>query len=239
MKERPILFSGEMVRSILGDRKKQTRRIVKPLCGQPVFYAYHEGEPYPYYFRRKDGVWDSFKTFEELAAKYCPYGVKGDRLWVRETWAPVQPLVSGELQYDSARLVEIDGYPIEVWYRADGELGVLAYVVEDGPRWKPSIHMPRSASRITLEITDVRLQRLQDISEEDAIAEGVEPLDIGCRIYRDYLGHGGDYPGSDYLGFKNPIDSFRTLWDSIYSDRSFSWDSNPWVWVIEFKKINP
>nr|WP_290224010.1 hypothetical protein [Trichocoleus desertorum] len=229
IKERPILFSGAMVRAILrGENPKtQTRRVIK----------------LPSWSTKN---WDDFETDGKeaqiicantgcLASIPCPYGKAGDRLWVRETWSPVQPTASGELAYDGARLIELDGYPIEVWYRADGEMGILCQADPEGPRWKPSIHMPRKVGRITLEVAQVRVERLQDISEEDAIAEGVAfenpSPDINPNFRRWF-----DYQGKEY-GFSSPVWSFRSLWDSI-NGKTYPWESNPWLRVVEFKRID-
>jgi len=208
MKTKPILFNGEMVRAILDGRKTQTRRGIKKLCGCPDFYSYKESHPYPYYFRRRDAVWDSFKTIEELAANYCPFGTVGDRLWVRETWA------------DTTYFDPNDGG--FVYKATDPDWADM-----EGWKWKPSIHMPREVSRITLEITGVRVEKLNDISEDDAIAEGIalNPVQEGTWI---------DYPaGSSAAGWKEPRKSFQSLWQSVYSN----WDANPWVWVIEFSPL--
>jgi hypothetical protein len=222
-KERPIIFKDDMVRAILEGRKTKTRRIMKP---QPVIDS--DG-----WFR-----WDGHKPNSKLGAYAsnhidlqaisifvgvsCPYGRPGDRLWVRETF--MGPLIE-----------EGGDYPNGYWspefceYRADGG-AAPEWLDVDGERhqgWKPSIHMPRWASRITLEITDVRVERLQDISEADAKAEGVEPLRGG--YWRHYQ------PGwtQHQLSAKG---SFATLWDSINGPGS--WEANPWVWAIEFRRVN-
>lgn len=193
MKERPILFSGEMVRAILEGRKTQTRRILKPNSDSP--------------FQTK-----------------CPYGQPGDRLWVRETWA-VRP------DYD--RLPPSQCGDEGMWWRASLSLCPDGYEACHG-KWRPSIHMPRWASRITLEITSVRVERLQDISEEDAVKEGIEPVYFeknfdkkAIKAYKHYFD--SSYAGADAIG------SFRSLWQSI--NGAESWDANPWVWVIEFKRV--
>jgi hypothetical protein len=136
-----------------------------------------------------------------------------DRLWVRETWTTYERLSTQEYSY---------------LYKAD-----FNHPTED--KWKPSIHMPRKACRILLEITDIRIERLQDISEEDAIAEGVESR-IGfaqMTWYKDYL---TKVLNGDFLGFDSAIKSFQSLWDSI-NGKTYPWESNPWVWVIEFKRV--
>jgi hypothetical protein len=151
--------------------------------------------------------------------RYCPFGTVGDRLWVRETWAEGF----------------IGGVGDTIIYRADNPDFDKDFLLNG--KWKPSIHMPRLASRITLEITGVRVERLQDISEEDAIAEGVkcEVYDQGKPISACWYNYQEDlFDGS----FNSPeaIDSFRTLWDSINA-KKHPWQSNPWVWVVEFKHL--
>ena len=197
-KERPILFSGSMVRAILDGSKTQTRRIVKP---QPSRYA---GSPV-----RMDGqealftVPDVRGSVPEFAT--CRYGKTGDTLWDRETWAP-------------------DFEPYEFVYRADDD----AAASSKGGRWYPSIHMPRWASRITLEVESVRVERLQDISEADAKAEG-----LSCEFGIDEV-YCTQCSGHERLCLQN---RFRTLWESI--NGAGSWEANPWVWVVTFKRINP
>jgi len=140
----------------------------------------------------------------EKIMPYCPYGKVGDRLWVRETWA-TQKGVAG------------------VIYKADNPERLI-----DGP-WSPSIFMPRWASRITLEITDVRVERVQDITPEDAKAEGLTP-------YAIYGGRPHSWTVEDQT-FTDPCKAFSRLWDSINAQRGYGWDANPWVWVIEFKPV--
>jgi len=184
MKERPILFSGPMVEAILDDRKTKTRRVVKP---QPVFVA---APNVP--FKTADA--------DPKGIIRCPYGQPGDRLWVRETFAP---MIGGGYVYAADYTEERLKKP--------GGSGF----------WKPSIHMPRAASRITLEITGVSIEKLNDISESDAMAEGAGIL----------------MPQHEYLD-GNPDEYrqlFRILWESIHGPGS--WDSNPFVWVVEFKKL--
>ena len=198
-RERPILFSGAMVRAILAGQKTQTRRMVKP---QPRptkrgwwEWGYALGKTQAASPRRS--VWHA-ETWQREAGTapledFCPYGQPGGRLWVRETW--------GKLDMGSA------------CYRADDEAAVPA----DG-RWRPSIHMPRWASRLTLEVTEVRVQRLQEISEEDALAEGIPP-----RTDDHVLA----------------VPRFRTLWESINGERpGCSWESNPWVWCVSFRRVS-
>jgi len=191
MTERPIIFNGEMVRAILDGRKTQTRRPVK----NTGMYAVDER-------------WHGLKVKDELIrmATQCPYGQPGDRLWVRETFA---------LGYN----------PPFVYYRSDFYL--LSKYFDHRPtnqkgscvpyrvKWQPSIHMPRNKSRITLEITNVRVERVQEITPIDVLSE-VAPREIKCGFTFDY---------------------FKKLWDSIYAAKGLGWSNNPWVWVVEFKRV--
>lgn len=195
MKERPILFNAEMVNAILEGRKTQTRRVINP---QP------EGKTLQ---SNLDGKWLSKKFNGLLLPKiedlpiHCPYGKIGDRLWVRETF----------------RLFDSDECPHSDFPCGCPSWGTPLYRAShdclDGEKWTPSIHMPRSASRILLEITNVHVEQLQDISESDCLKEGV-----GSPILRDC---------------KKP--KFMQLWESI--NGADSWTVNPWVWVVEFKII--
>ncbi len=210
MKEHPIIFSGEMVRAILDGRKTQTRRIIRQ---QPIDEAVRvEILSAP----NKYGDWACYTAGGgHYGTRKCPYGVPGDRLWVREsftTWCDIHD-AGGEAPYQTCRCGEIES----VEYRAGNKTA-------NQPRWKPSIHMPRWASRITLEITDVRVQRIQDIPEEDATAEGCER-----ELYPD----GTDW-GATLVTAK---DEFETLWDSLNAKRGFGWSVNPWVWAISFRRI--
>jgi len=186
MKERPILFSAPMVRAILEGRKTQTRRVVKISNPENAMRVEFSSTDFGVY--RFDLY---FPTHVRSETFPCPYGQPGDRLWVRETWR--------------------DGIYDGPIYRADA-CKVTDEQLEG--TWKPSIFMPRWASRITLEITDVRVERLQEISEEDAKAEGV--LRSG-QTFRQ---------------------SFNDLWGTIHAaDGPNGWSADPWVWVIEFKQI--
>lgn len=205
MAERPILFADEMVRAILSGRKSQTRRIVK---GIPLQWLDNAGfEP-------------GFVAAPEN--HLSPLGFAGDRLWVRECFAWVGHCDPGYLTYRAT-------YPKCL---PAGLENVPSDIHDAGYRWKPSIHMKRSESRITLEIIGVRVERLQDISEEDAQAEGVqtEREEEGRRCWVDYM-----WPGTRIT--VSAADSFASLWQSIYGAES--WDENPWVWVVEFKRVSP
>jgi hypothetical protein len=193
MKERPILFSGPMVRALLDGSKTQTRRIIKP---QPDNDPKKHHPIKPYCTSLGQWNWVLAATGHGCGDPFdCPYGQPGDRMWVREAVAEI-----------SCRLT----------YRADTDDGAHCQV----KRWTPSIHMPRIWSRILLEITGVRVERLQDISEADALAEGI-PRDTGV--------------GTQFCRAE-PRNGYQHLWESINGDSS--WDANPWVWVIEFKRVD-
>ena len=209
-KERPIIFNTEMVGAILDGKKTQTRRVVKP---QP-----EHGHNYVHGYilestnrerKRGDVHFGDNPNFLEGNSCYrrCPYGQPGDRLWVRETWQAVSP---------DERYRPLDECHI-IYKASDEHPGFCARTYEehmgfsDTGRdicypWRPSIHMPKKHARIWLEITGIRVERLKDISPEDGITEGVEHWSI-----------------------------FPSLWDSI-NKKKHPWSSNPWVWVIEFKK---
>ena len=212
MKERPILFSSSMVRAILDGSKTQTRRVVKP---QPEWVNENAGcgiatgggiMPSP----RAD--WLHWRGSRLLRPEpRCPYGLPGDRLWVRETFAIVPRTAYARSDGVQQTLRPDDDHDAAIyragWDRSNG-----------GFRWRPSIHMPRWASRILLEIADVRVERLQDISEADAKAEGA---------------HNHKYNGLD-LAYAR---AYSDLWESINGPDS--WAANPWVWVVEFRRIEP
>jgi len=200
MKERPILFSALMVRALLDGSKTQTRRVVKP---QPSFFGSMTNPNTP------------FKTLDAgLHCQItCPYGQPGDQLWVRETWCH---------QWD-----DFTGYQEEkFFYRASTPDVQHVDGAERSP-WKPSIHMPRAASRITLEITGVRVERLQHISEADARAEGARNLDVASG--RETL--------DPYSRQGSCVAHYKNIWQEINGHDS--WEANPWVWVIEFKRVTP
>lgn len=214
MKERPIIFNADMVRAVLDGRKTQTRRIITP---QPKLTERSGFEWKGYLFGAGS---DDRETNRNFAHVKCPFGAVGDRLWVRETFRVHSRAT------DVATLV-YKASEQQSWtqqtHRVPIEKCNKPAVVDT---WTPSIHMPRWASRITLEITGVRVERMYDISEADARAEGVEQLRGG--FWRHYQ------PGwtQHQLSARG---SFVTLWKSIYGEES--WQANPWVWVIEFKRV--
>lgn len=193
---KPILFNAEMVRAVLSGRKTQTRRIVKR---QPHGFG-------SWVASAKEWL---FPNINPHTSAVCPFGSVGERLWVRETWAHHKLAVNARTD-DEGPFV----------YAAD----TMAEQHRLGDRWTPSIHMPRWASRITLEVTGVRVERLQDISEADALAEGV-----ACELVDSYARARPQNPRP--AGF-----AYRDLWESINGPDS--WLANPWVWVVEFKRVD-
>ncbi len=205
MRERPILFSGEMVRAILDGRKTQTRRVVKPTKQNATGFAIVDFDSHSVAV---------FNTFEDSMSDEdgvewpisCPHGGPSDRIWVRESCL-LPPYVTQKMLREGA-----DTWPEAIYY-ADGD---IEWAKEHGWKSTPSIHMPRWASRITLEIQNVRVERLHDITGEDAVAEGA-PIDLS-KCPRD-----------------EAVCWFRDLWIDINGEESAN--SNPWVWVIEFERV--
>jgi hypothetical protein len=215
-KERPILFSGPMVRAILEGRKTQTRRVIKPQVGDWVSRI--DSAPWIDGAHRHgiDGQWILVsEDFEKVRCfGHCPYGKAGDRLWVRETWQAINTEMKWWHEWPANDRTSMNW----AWTNP-----VLPAYEQTPPRWLPSIHMPRWASRITLEIISVRVERLQGISAGDICAEGVD-----CVTELD--GSPADHYNRQ---------SWVKLWDSINGARGYGWDVNPWVWVIEFKLAKP
>lgn len=211
MRERPILFSGPMVRAILEGRKTQTRRVIKPqpreeeILGCPGL------------------VWkNKHWAVADKPGFITPFGQPGDRLWVKETftWGRITAADDGEPFVDQC-VGDNDFIPKE--YCLSNDIGI------DEVLWKPSLFMPRHLSRILLEVVSVRVERVQEISQEDIESEGIQFVD-------GYL--------NELCKWRDSVDGIRAtrskfcqqLWDSINAKRGFGWDKNPWVWVIEFKK---
>lgn len=218
MKERPILFKDAMVRAILSGAKTQTRRIVAFPRKRDCFICVDHGLGWwPY--QSDDGESELCDDGMEHPYK-CPFGEVGDRLYVREAFAVV-PRTAYARSEDVQQTLRPDDDHDAAIYRSGWTRS------KSGFRWKPSIHMPRWASRITLEITGVRVQRLNDISEADAIAEGV--LCNSTIDYRKTSIEGGAVLHSHF------VDGYKELWGSINGPGS--WEANPWVWAIEFKRI--
>lgn len=227
MRERPILFSAPMVRAILNSTKTQTRRVVKP---QPAPNAPHDGGTV---WVPEDGLHVPVGTVGHLTVREkqglrCPYGqpgacagcgavvdsghrIGGDRLYVKEAWAAPHA-------YDHLppRLIPQDA---RIHYAATEDRGGLL--------WRPSIYMPRAASRITLEITGVRVERLQDISADDAKDEGISEFIGGWWCEHD---------DAEQIAGMTPQEGYRHLWERINGPGS--WDANPWVWCVSFRRVD-
>ncbi len=239
--ERPILFTASMIRAILNDSKTQTRRVMRKQMPEGAFNmalgTIRKGSYVPSSWIDRFGASWQFSNGLGPEVDFCasPYGQPGDKLYVRETWC-LTAIEQGPGYRHGAY----------IGYRADGRenphhLKSSKYIqltspptqtTLGNPRWRPSIHMPKWASRITLLVKDVRAERVQDISEEDAIAEGVFQYGDEAKypgMYRNYL--------SENLTLYNPRDSFITLWQSINEKRGHGWDKNPWVWVVEFEYL--
>lgn len=243
---RPILFSGAMVRAILEGRKTQTRRVCKPADMNSVLprefrdrvagAAGVEYTPdwanavYPArvsgWIAWGQGVMPNLAEFTKQQYEHgfpCPYGAHGVRLWVRETWAvrnrPAGPRIEYRADGASAPL------PTHHDIRDEGGRVDLTRYVAD--RWRPSIHMPRWASRITLEVAGVRVERVQDISEADAQREGWDFSNVD------------PYTTYDPVRQSKAREWFAALWDGINDARGYGWQANPWVWVVEFGRIKP
>jgi hypothetical protein len=225
-----------MVLALLAGTKTQTRRVMKPQPFDGPLGWMWDGAAYIH--------WSLSNINPADAAHCCPYGQPGDRLWVRETWRPWN---------DVSELWDC------VQYRSDGAMmkprdldrnqggqfseecdATITDQVDgrDTP-WRPSIFMPRWASRITLEVTDVRVQRVQEISEEDAKAEGIDRDKWGVEFYAPGVVYTNCY-GDKLPGVKpyhKAADAYRDLWDKINGKRGFGWDENPWVWAITFRRV--
>lgn len=215
MSEKPILFSGEMVRAILEGRKTQTRRAMKlqPDLGEMRWTGSH---------------WEMYMGYPlGHDIPVSPYGGAGDRLWIRESWRiEARQLQRGHTSY----LIDYAAAPGSPDLRVIEHPDAARYV-ESSQRWLSSIHMPRWASRIMLEIVKVRIERLQEINEADAEAEG-------CAAYETYH----PMPGESHLlepdTYFSAKEVYAHLWDKL-KKKNYPWDSNPFVWVIEFRKVEP
>ena len=232
VKERPIIFSAEMVKAILDGKKTMTRRVIK---------INHDLSPYTHVDFDVDGdnKWE-LARINDLKRTYTkignPYGNVGDRLWVRETWIQGydDPLIESEGDDENA---------VSIIYKADGKEEYRTCSAETAENWgdfsadsemvgfKSPIHMPRWASRILLEITDIRVERLNDISEADCEKEGLRILPASGRYVVS--------PGDQYFGSAShdAVEVFSWLWDSINAKKGYPWSSNPWVWCISFNVI--
>lgn len=234
VKARPILFNGDMVRALLDGRKTMTRQVIKPqprpgrhADGRIIGKAAnrHLGDIYHIWEPREGRVIPLTHNCAYRWRPMCPYGVPGDLLWVRECFGHVGTLDPGYLVYRAT-------YPE---FLPD----CVENIPDEPPRgtWKPSIHMPRTASRLTLRVTDVRVERVQDISEADAKAEGAQNRkvlrDPTVNPFRMSIERLAQHEFVN-AGFRS---GFRERWDSINDKRGFGWDANPWVWVVSFEVI--
>jgi hypothetical protein len=256
VKDRPILFRGPMVKAILDGRKTQTRRVIKPqppsveevlkLSGSGYKWMACSDWGKPAQFRPVGPVWAVRQIAPEPLMHICPYGAPCDRLWVRES---LRRGAANEWHYSADDLV------VTVPSRdkeAVSALRVWAHHKEGDSC--PSIHMPRWASRITLEVTKVRVERVKDCSEADARAEGPEPnwsgplnegpagtiTEAGWDAERDgYMDiEDQHYPeGCECGNGLTGREAFEKRWNAINAGRGFGWEKNPWVWVIEFKRV--
>lgn len=224
MKERGMIFNGVMVRAILDGRKTQTRRPVNP---QPTLT---KGSGFSWKGNLYGSGSDDRETNINFAHVACPFGKPGDHIWVRETWQAIHDSVDEfghveERTYAPSIPKEKDRY----WHTVYAEHFGDENREDRGFPWRPSIHMPRWASRITLEITGVRVERLHSINERDAVREGLFQLPASGRYCLQ--------PGMQYFGEASHCakEVYSWLWESIYGEHS--WQANPWVWVIEFKRI--
>lgn len=225
MTERPIICNGDMVRAILRGEKTQTRRPVKPQPATGCIYSINGAHNAALHLTdagcQVRYILPTGRSKDHLLL--CPFGHPGDRLWVRETWRLADP------DGDDATSKDVYG-PYAPFVGGNGSRKICWRVIyratspESHPKygkalWTPSIHMPRWASRITLEITDINAERVQDITEEEAIKEGVVDPIMGTYGV-------------------NPITIFRDLWDALYARQpGLLWKKNPWVWVIAFRRV--
>lgn len=260
MKERPILFSAPMIRAILEDRKTVTRRIIeKPTRFgmlsdlSAVVNILPAGAAEWWNLKATDGI---------VGAVKCPYGQPGDRLWVRENW-----IYNGSVFHTGGGKPE--SYESVIQYPADGEKRTVLrpganllsppnqrkqrpdesnkefnkYLIRFFQVVRPSIHMPRWASRITLEVTGIKVERLQDITEDQAKAEGLTALTKDGALIKYGIPDRDGLPGTDNDGWPwqewntSPREAFKKLWESINGPGS--WELNPWIWVISFKRVTP
>lgn len=228
MKERPILYSGPMVLAIMKGWKTETRRVIKNQPKASPAYSFSQAFHHDEEYSREPGATFAGRKVDPLrwwfcdasgpvTSYRCPYGVVGDRLWVRE----------GHRFFEAGNGVDY------IQYRADQESLVIPntqeaadYVVGRFDKWRPSIFMPRWASRLLLEVKDIRVERLQEITGEGCLAEGII-WDADWKMIGPCEGDAGGV-----------IENFGALWDSLNAKRGFGWEANPWVWVVVFRRID-
>ncbi|MGJ8516880.1 hypothetical protein [Carnimonas bestiolae] len=259
-RERPILFSGAMVSAILSGAKTQTRRVIKSpakslqSAGSEVIKYRPKGDSWygdhEWSMRNAHGVWGDYTHDRFLTL--CPHGQVGDRLWVRETF---KPIASGHVHNGGGNVRYGYAYKADdavIWNKVESAIYDLPDSYDSGHlqfqevSWKPPIYMPRNASRITLEITSVRIERLQSLGADDARQEGIACLSKdGGQTYKYGIADRDGLPGNDNLGWHwrdwqlSSVDAFKKLWHQTNGTQGYkSWDANPWVWVIEFKRVD-
>jgi len=223
MTERPILFSGEMVRAILNGRKTQTRRVVIRVNGLGKVSDFGRsampGET-RWEMRDSHAMWNDLAHRSLL--ERCPYGIPGDLLWVKEGYQIIADDQDDRVQFRYAASPD----SVYTGYLSDHDLGL--WRKRKYPyRNSPGRFMYRSLARILLEVTDIRVERVQDISEDDAVNEGIRVM------IEDHIWYCADGEHTT----REPIYAFETLWDSINADIGYGWDVNPWVWVVEFRSL--
>ncbi len=238
MNSHPLLFTGENIRAIYKNRKTMTRRVIKPQPSATITdwtFAAESGDRvmyrgWPHVLRESRGR-DKRAAGDLTPVRVaCPYGVPGDLLWVRETWG-AWPHMGGGVQLDSVRYHSTDKPPDDP---------------HNAWRWRASIHMPRSLSRLILRVSNVRVERVQDISEEDVQAEGVymttipkaPPLHVEVRWVAPGVVMTNAFGEQDNQApaHSTAVKAFQCLWDSINAKRGYSWDSNPWCWCVTWDR---
>lgn len=223
MKERPILFSAPMILALFAGTKTQTRRKMKPQLDDDGRVRVNDGHAF---------IGNS-TSGNRVTRVICPYGVPGDRLWVRES---LYRRPSGSWFYSA------DDLYITLPHDHPGVPAMISWAHHKDGKHCPSIHMPRWASRLALEVTDVRVQRVQEISLDDARAEGIpqmhgEAVTLGLiRPYGPVPGNGPD--SRDLWDNRTSVENFSGLWNSIHAKDGCGWDANPWVWAITFNVVN-
>ena len=234
--EHPIPFSGSMVRAVLEGRKTQMRRVIKP---QPINFTGHK-------YIVPDHAPKAWHDYDGPFTDFCPYGAPGDRLWVRETWrvggldvggyrSPIRVAIDYKASPEIDRTPWVQGATGEWLLRMRDQTlddanqkGVDQWDHGESPaRWRPSIHMPRWASRITLVVKRVWVERVQEISPPDLVAEGVATIHDGCYW-------GVFHEGERRMQHR---EAMHELWDSINASKGHGWNTNPWVWCVEFERI--
>ncbi len=227
MKEYPMLFKPDMVSAIREDRKTQTRRLINRLrkFGKITEFGRSETKGYDWTFRDKRGCWNDLDNDELFT--YCPYSV-GDLLWVREGWLLI------DLRYKYVDIRFRAGYKQEAFAPANPKEWVQAWHYYKKTGWQSPLHMPRWACRQLLKITDIRVERIQDISEEDARAEGIDMESDYASLCVNIQDSGLE---NSLIGGSAAKTVFAGLWDDCYGKDGGDWSENPWVWTYTFEKV--